>query len=148
MPFSSDDRRHSERRALDPIQEQIEKLIAQASDPKDRVFLMIMNKMASSLDVNTELTRTLSEELKTHTTKFDLHEKKEEKIYNRGWGVAWAGVALIGAIQVLGTFILLKHFAETEQMREELNQAITDIATHKEHHRQEERFRDGPKVGK
>ncbi len=135
-----------ERRQPDPIQTEIESLIKAAADPKDRAFLMIMNKMASSLDVNTELTRTLSKELKTHTDRFEIHEKRETEIFNQGRGFVYAMLLCLGVFQAMGVWWVTGHLGEMEQMQKDLNAQMVAMAEHKEHHRQEEKYRDVPKV--
>jgi len=135
-----------ERRHHDPIQEQIEQLIMAASDPKDKAFLLILNKIAGSLDVNTSLTQTLSDDLKAHTAAFAAHEQKEMALINQGRGF-WRGLAIaVVAVQVLGGFILFSHLKEDEKTRSDVDALIVSMAEHKEHHKQEERFSGGPKV--
>lgn len=135
-----------ERRAIDPIQNQIETLILEAEEPKDKALLLILNKMASSLDANTELTRSLSMELKSHTGRFELHEKKELSLLNRGRGFILGALAVLGLTQALLIYIAKTHLADVEVLVQTVNNLQISMAEHKEHHRQEERFRDGPKL--
>ncbi len=136
-----------ERRALDPIQEQIEHLIMSADDPKDKAFLLILNKIADNLDENTKLTRTLTEDLKNHTIAFAQHEKDEMALINQGRGVWRAALGAMFLLQALGIWWLQGHLDETAATAAKVATLQIQMAEHREHHRQEEKYRDAPKVG-
>ncbi len=135
-----------ERRSVDPIQTQIEDLILEAKEPKDKALLLILNKMASSLDANTDLTRSLSKELKSHTDRFELHEKKELSLLNRGRGIVLASIFFLGVVQATFYYIAKNHIRDVEEIVTAVRELQIQMAEHREHHRQEERFRDGPKL--
>ncbi len=135
-----------ERRARDPIQEQIEQLIMSATDPKDKAFLLILNKIADNLDENTTLTRTLTEDLKSHTEAFAQHEKDEMALINQGRGFWRAALGAMFLVQGLGVWWIQGHLAETAETASKVAHLQIQMAEHKEHHKQEERYRDGVKV--
>ena len=130
-----------DRRRRDPIQEQIETLIMSASDPKDKAFLLILNKIADNLDENTMLTRTLASEFKSHTEAFALHEQKEMALINQGRGFWRATLAAVVVIQALGVWWFQGHIAQTARTQEQVSSLKIEIEKHKEHHKQEEYFR-------
>ncbi len=117
---------------------QIEDLILSADDPRDKALLLILNKIATNLDENTQLTRALSAELKTHRDEFQAHEKTEMILINQGRGWYKASLFFLGILQALafwmGTAFLEDH-AALEKKVESISQYIE---VHKEHHRQEE----------
>lgn len=120
------------RRANDQVQQQIEKLILSASDPKDKAFLLIINKIAISLDTNTFLTQGLSEDFKAHTAAFKLHETTEEKLINQGKGGLRVAIALVGIIQILFGFIITDQLTEIKNIRQELTAVVSKVLLHQE----------------
>lgn len=127
------------RRAADAVLEQIEDLIVETSDPKDKAFLLIMNKIAMSLETNTSLTRALSEDFKAHTIAFADHERKEMELINQGRGGFRVALVLLAALQVAVGFIITNTLDDIKDMRQELTVVQREVVVHKEHHAQEER---------
>lgn len=121
-----------ERRHTDPVQKQIEELILSATDPKDKAFLLIMNKMAISLDTNNYLTQGLSDEFKTHTEVFKKHEQTELAMINQGKGGLRVAVFLLGFIQTLAGFIIYSQLAEIKEMKSDLITLERTIFIHTE----------------
>jgi hypothetical protein len=132
----SDDRRKG-----DQVQQQIEELIVAASDPKDKAFLLIMNKIAVSLDTNTSLTQMLSDDFKSHTLAFSEHERKELELINQGRGGFRVALALLAVLQVVIGFIITNTLTDIKSMRQEVTVLQREVAIHKEHHIVDERER-------
>ena len=128
------------RRAADAVLSQIDDLIVATDDPKDKAFLLIMNKIATSLDTNTSLTRALADDFKSHTVAFSEHERKEMELINQGRGGFRVALVLLGVLQVVVGFIINNTLADIKDMRQEVTQLQRDVSTHREHHAQEERF--------
>ncbi len=128
------------RRATDALQNQIEELIVAATDPKDKAFLLIMNKIATSLDTNTSLTRALADDFKSHTVAFSEHERKEMELINQGRGGFRVALALLGVLQIVVGYVILDTLGAVKTSQQEITVLQRDVATHKEHHAQEERF--------
>jgi hypothetical protein len=123
------------------IVQKIEALILQTDDPKDRALLLIQLEMVKSLIENTEVTKDLHSE-------FKMHAKEEMAMIVKGrflWRVLLAGA--LGLQGVLG-FLFSQHLESHKALVSEVKVLNIDMATHKEHHRQEERFSAGPKVGR
>ncbi len=131
----------------DDIQDQIEELILAADDPKDKAFLLILNKIADNLDENTKLTRTLTNDLRAHTEAFAQHEKDEMALINQGRGFWRAALASVFLLQGLGVWWVQGHLEQMERVQKDVAHLHVEVERHKEHHRQEERFGGGPKVG-
>lgn len=131
------DRRSTDRG--DQVQQQIEELIVAATDPKDKAFLLIMNKIATSLDTNTALTRALSTDFKAHTTAFEDHERKEMALINQGRGGFRVAMGLLGVLQILIGFVITNTLADLKDIRQELTILQREVAVQKEHLVQDER---------
>lgn len=90
------------RRATDKLPLDIDQLIMQEDDPKQRAFLIVLNSINNSLIANTETIKDVSEKLDAHLTSYEQHVEKEDAILNKGRG-AWKVVAwIIGVVQVVG----------------------------------------------
>lgn len=87
-------RRASDRRPLD-----IDSMIAEENDPKQRAFLIVMNSINVSLLANTETIRDISIKLDTHLTNFEEHTATEDALLNRGRGMWKVTSWVLGASQ-------------------------------------------------
>ena len=119
------------------IAKQIEELIMSADDPKDKAMLLVLNKIADSLDENTELTRNLTCDLKAHTAAFQQHEKDEMSLINQGRGFLRAAIIGLAAVQGLFAWYFQQHLEKTEFMADSINKLNEFKAEHKAHHDQE-----------
>jgi hypothetical protein len=139
---------HEDRRKGDQLQQQIEDLIVAASDPKDKAFLLIMNKIATSLDANTSLTKALSDDFKSHTVAFSEHERKEMELINQGRGGFRVALALLAVLQVFVGFVITNTLADIKDTKQDVITLQREVAIHKEHHALEEREKkSAPRVG-
>lgn len=120
-----------ERREMDPVQQKIEDLIAAEEDPKDRAFLMILNKMAKNLEVNTELTQTLSAELKAHTREFAKHEQKEMAAWNQGRGMWRMMVYALAILQAVFVYVISEHVEMAKLTRKDLDTLAKEFVAHR-----------------
>jgi hypothetical protein len=83
----------------------IEQMIIEEPDPKQRAFLVVLNSINQSLQANTVLTQTVSSKLEKHLTNFEEHAREEEALMNKGRG-AWKVAAwVIGIAQVIGVAV-------------------------------------------
>lgn len=130
-----------DRRRPDPIQEQIDQLILSANDPKDKAFLLILNKIAINLEENTGLTRALADDFKAHTIVFQQHEKDEMALINQGRGFWRAALGALFIIQGLGAWWVQTHLEGAAQVASEVKVLQVEVERHKEHHAQEEYHR-------
>lgn len=110
----------SERRVVDPVQQQIEDLILSADNPKDKAFLLIMNKISLSLDANTILTESLSKDFKAQTSAFQAHEEQELTIVNQSKGGFRVAIVLLAVIQFIGGAIVRDTLNEVKSIRKDL----------------------------
>lgn len=95
------------RRATDhpPFSADIDTMIAQEDDQKQRAFLIVLNNINKSLLANTETIRDVSDKLETHLQHFEQHTKEDEALRNKGLG-AWKVLSVvIGLIQLAGLAI-------------------------------------------
>lgn len=90
------------RRATDKLPLDIDQLIMQEDDPKQRAFLIVLNSINNSLIANTETIKDVSEKLDAHLTSYENHVEQEDALLNRGRG-AWKVMAwVISGVQVIG----------------------------------------------
>jgi hypothetical protein len=120
-----------ERRAPDPVQQQIEALIMAAQDPKDKAFLLIMNKIAVSLDTNTSLTHGLSTDMKELARTFKIHEEQEMAYINQGRGGIRAAIAFLSVIQIIVGFVFVNSMSDFKNIRQELTTLQREVAVEK-----------------
>ncbi len=99
-------------RNTDP--DKIEDMIAAESDPKDRVFLLILNAINKSLIANTETIREVAQKLDLHIAKFETHSDEEEAMLNKGRGAWKVSAWFIGVVQVIGLTIWVDSRREIE----------------------------------
>lgn len=90
------------RRVTDKTVHDIEQMIADEDDHKQRAFLIVLNSINNSLIANTHTIREVSTKLETHLTNFETHTKEEDALLNKGRG-AWKVVAWVVTVaQVIG----------------------------------------------
>ena len=122
MSDPSQNRRESDSRALN-----IEAMIAEENDPKQRAFLIVMNNINVSLVTNTSTIREISEKLDTHLTNFEAHTATEEALMNKGRGM-WKILAwVLGAAQAIVIGLSLQVKADLFSLHNEVETGkITD----------------------
>lgn len=82
-------------------QDEINKLIQQEQDPKNRAFLLVLQQIHYSLIANTETVNDVAEKLDKHLTAYEQHAAAEDARLNQGRGL-WRILAwLLGVLQVL-----------------------------------------------
>ena len=90
------------RRKVDLYGMDLDHLIAQEDDPKQRVFLILLNNLNTSLIDNTKTTSIIGSKLDAHLTNFESYTKDKDQLLNQGRGAwkvaAWVlGIAQIAA---------------------------------------------------
>jgi hypothetical protein len=98
------------------IKQAIQQLIIDESDPKEKLRLLMLLQLNSSLVANVVAVRNLTTEFKEHRTEFDSHVKAEEKLMNTGRGSIWSVIALIGFIQAVSGYVFTQHMSRFDQM--------------------------------
>jgi len=96
------------RRLSDKYPLDIEQMIINEPDAKQRAFLIVLNSINQSLISNTSTVRDISAKLETHLDNFELHASNEEALMNRGKG-AWKVMAwVLGIAQVIGVSLWIQ----------------------------------------
>lgn len=80
----------------------IEQMILQEDDAKDRAVLIVLNNINKSLLANTETIRDVSDKLETHLENFEKHTQEEDALRNKGLGAWKVASWVIGIAQVIG----------------------------------------------
>ena len=89
------------RRATDSKRHDIEAMIAEENDPKQRAFLIILNSINHALMANTSATAGLSQKFDDHLTTFEQKVAADAEILNQGKGM-WKVIAWgLGAAQAV-----------------------------------------------
>lgn len=91
----------------------IDLMIMEEDDPKQRAFLIVLNNINKSLVANTETIRDVSDKLESHLENFEKHTQEEDAMRNKGIGMWKVAAWGIGIAQVVGLGIW-------QQAREEL----------------------------
>lgn len=118
------------RRKVDIYAFDIEHLIAEETDPKQRVYLIVLNNLNNSLVANTETIRSVSQKLDTHLTNFEVYTKDKDALLNKGRG-AWKVAAwVLGVAQALAAAGWMTIREEMTQMHEtdtRIERAVTEL---------------------
>ena len=121
-----------------PLSWEIRELIMQTESPKDKAMLLILHRIADSLDTNTDMTRDLD-------SKFSRHEKEEMALIQQGRGFLRAIIFALAAFQGLMAYMLNEHVQSHKRLLEEVRTLSEFRAAHVAHHKEEERYR-GPQI--
>lgn len=116
------------RRSTDSRVGDIEALIAEENDPKQRAFLIILNSINASMMANTSATSQVAEKLDSHMSLFEKKAEADAKLLNQGRG-AWRVLAwVLGTAQTVILGIAAYVFADIQQVHTELNQITLTAA--------------------
>lgn len=116
------------RRAADRSAQDIENMILQEDDLKQRAFLIVLNSINNSLIANTETIREVSDKLEAHLEHFDTHTKAEEALMNKGRGMWKIAAWVIGVAQVAGLYIWQHAREDLSQINLALQREQVEIA--------------------
>lgn len=83
---------------------EIEALIREEPDPRERARLLVLLQLNAVLVDNVTATRGLADQFKAHRAEFEAHARVEEGLLNRGRGAMWVAIVLSGVIQALVIF--------------------------------------------
>ena len=108
------------RRATDSKKHDIEAMIAEENDPKQRSFLIILNSINNALIANTVATSGLSQKFDEHLTKFEEKVEEDSRMLNQGKG-AWKVAAwVLGIAQSVVVALAMFAAKDLASIHEEL----------------------------
>lgn len=85
----------------DIAQHEIDALIKDEQDPRNRAMLLVLSKIATTLTDNTRMTREIDTRLAQHLTRYERRAEEDAEIQSRALG-AWRVIAwLLGIAQLL-----------------------------------------------
>lgn len=85
----------------DIAQHEIDALIKDEQDPRNRAMLLVLSKIATTLTDNTRMTREIDTRLAQHLTRYERRAEEDAEIQSRALG-AWRVIAwLLGMAQLL-----------------------------------------------
>lgn len=100
------------------IKQAVQQLIIDEQDPKEKLRLLMLLQLNSSLVSNVIAVRNLTGEFKEHRLEFEGHVKAEEKLVNTGRGALWAVIGLIGFVQAISGYVFTQQMSRFEQISE------------------------------
>ena len=130
-------------------EEKIQALIQQTDDPVQRATLMVLQKMDAAMENQIEVTTSIADSLKEHREDMSKRILNEALLLSAFKGAWWAGVLFIGALQVVGGFIVSRAVASNDEQDKRLGVLEKEFAvlnrSVQEHH---ESFNGRPTVGR
>ena len=85
----------------DIAQHEIDALIRDEQDPRNRAMLLVLSKIAATLTDNTRMTREIDTRLEQHLSRYERRAEEDAEIQSRALG-AWRVIAwLLGMAQLL-----------------------------------------------
>lgn len=85
----------------DIAQHEIDALIRDEQDPRNRAMLLVLAKIATTLTDNTRMTREIDTRLAQHLSRYERRAEEDAEIQSRALG-AWRVIAwLLGMAQLL-----------------------------------------------
>lgn len=121
----------NKRRAMDAYNFDIEHLIAAEPDPKQRVYLIVLNNLNNSLVANTDTIRSVSQKLDAHLTNFETYTKDKDEILNKGrgaWKIAAWVLGIAQAVLVTGWVNMREEFTQMHATDTRIELAIAAIS--------------------
>lgn len=118
---------HFQRRAVDADGWNVESMIAEEDDPKQRLMLIIMNSIKNALLANTKVAEATAKKLNEHLDHYEQHERADAALLNKGIGawkiIAW-GLGILQSILIAGVSYLA---ADLKEMHSDIRaSALTD----------------------
>lgn len=113
-----------QRRSTDFKRHDIEAMIAEENDPKQRAFLIILNSINTSLLANTKTIQDVSRSLEDHLERYDAHVASEEALLNKGKGM-WKVMAwVLAAVQTIAIGLVVR----VDTHMSDINKSIESLA--------------------
>ena len=109
-------------------QDKIERLIQETIDPVQRATLMILQRIDTATVVNKDTVHVLTERFTEHRDEFLKRQADEDKLFSSFKGAWWAGIALLGVIQLIGGFIVSRAVSDNDEQNRRLSSVERDFA--------------------
>ena len=122
------------------FEERIEHLISEEEDPKEKIRLLLMMRLNTTLVDNVVAVRKLTESFSEHRTEFEDHVRKDLKAMYFRRGAVWASIGLLGIIQSLCLYLVFQHIDFDRQVHKVVEEHSVFIAGHIQHHKTEEYY--------
>lgn len=134
---------HYQRRAVDADNWNVESMIAEEDDPKQRLLLIIMNSIKNALQANTRVAEATASRFDEHLTHYEKRNQDEAALINKGIGawkiIAWvlgiAQTALIGGVGYVASDLRELHneakTASVESAKIEVRLTAVELAARK-----------------
>ena len=119
-------------------EEEILELARRENDPKDRAYLLLLLKINSNLEANTQATKDISSEIQTHRAEFEQHRIEfrkhvtdEAALFNQGRGM-WRVTAVVLTVMQVAAFSLASWYVNKQDDESKQLKAISDSVVRNE----------------
>lgn len=129
----------TDRRIDEDVRDQINKLILEEQDPRERARLLILLQLNNSLVDNVVAVRELTNEFRGHKVEFEQHVAATMKFVSYGRGAMWGVISMLALMQAVGGYIFSTHMEEFRAVRDGEAKTSEVVKVHQEHHRMEEK---------
>lgn len=122
-----------------PTHDDIEELITQADEPRDKAMLLILLRISQNLMRTADMTERLNTKIDEHVVAFTQHEKDEMALINQGRGFIRAMIIALAIFQGFTMWAFQKHLASEDDREARLTKVEQFVGEHRVHHDMEER---------
>ena len=98
--------------------DEIESLIGEENDPKQRAFLIILNSINNTLVASAGLIKDVSVKLEGHLVKYDDRTTADDALLNKGKGIWVVAAWALGLVQVAAVAFVLQLKADISSLTE------------------------------
>ncbi len=98
--------------------DEIESLIGEENDPKQRAFLIILNSINNTLVASAGLIKDVSVKLEGHLVKYDDRTTADDALLNKGRGIWVVAAWALGLLQVAAVAFFLQLKTEISSLHE------------------------------
>lgn len=98
--------------------DEIEAMIGEENDPKQRAFLIILNSINNTLVASAGLIKDVSSKLEGHLVKYDDRITVDDALINKGRGIWVVAAWALGLLQVAAVAFFLQLKADISSLTE------------------------------
>lgn len=128
------------RKADSEMQQQIEALIREEADPRERARLLILYQIASVLIDNVAAQRETTEEFRQHRVEYEAHIARENAYINQAKGMWRIATAVIVIAQAVLGYAFYEHVGTMRDIQALSLANSKELEVIRERHRVEERL--------
>ncbi len=108
----------------------IDGMILEENDPKQRAFLIVLNSINNSLVANTKMTSDVANKLELHLEVYATHASQNEELLNKGRGAWRVAGWIVGIVQIIGLGIWTEAKVELSEINKAAQLQQAAMAAH------------------